>query len=472
MPALSVQRKKTRPVVREALAVVEKRSKKSPAKTMRRFFDAGIVSRSEAPVVAAGSIRTPSVLLNAADFHPETVIRIEPGLPSPKAEGAKKAPKRRGLFKSGILLGALAVSAVGVSYSSVPPGLAANSVISIGMAVGAIWFGRGIVRGFFRRGPPKKRSLRAGVALGLLWASFNLAYPYGLMQTQLKTADAVQWAWEVSTPKSWRGGNVDKVLEVITETREIESLPADFGNTVAKILAENPEGRKVLEKLRDRSGKLRLPDLYVAEVGAGTGARYISIYESVYINPSYLKSAGVTLAEVRAGPEAATKLIRHIEVTLFHEFHHASQFRRSLIVPGMLEKFPTQLHKVLSLQTEYQTHITEQRYVHEKLKADPSAQLKSYELSEYESFLKDFEAFLKGIENSHTYRYFSNIDSKYYESFLAEERAIHDARAVEGYLNIARRAAAKNSFWKAKISFAWAKERAARAGLPIPSKPY
>ncbi len=467
--AVAAEKKEKRPlVVRESLAVVEQQAKKAPAKTMRRFFDSGPTSRGSVPVL--GSFHPRKGSLNAAS-HPQTVTRIETPPPS-KEEGTGPVKKKRTWFKTGVLLGAAAVSAAGIAYSSVPPGLALNSLVSIGAAVGTLWAGHRIVRWALRRGPPKQRSLRSGVAIGLLLASFNLAYPQALMHAQFQTADAVRWTWEKTAPESWRGGGVDTALEVATETRDVESLPTSFANSVAEIVAQNPEGRKVLEKLRDRGGKLRLPDFYVAEVGAGTGARYIALYEGVYINPSYLKSAGVTLEEVRKDPKAAAKLIRHIEVTLFHELHHASQFRRNLLVPGMLEKFPSQLYKVLSLQTEYQTHTTEQRYVHEKLKVDPSAEMKYYEVREYEHFLDDYEAFLRGIDNAHAYRWFADIDSKYYEEFLAGERSVHDERAVEGYLNLARRAIAEKSTRQADKYYQKAVDRAERAGLPTPEKPF
>ena len=457
---------KVRPVVRESLVAVGEHLKKAPAKTMRRYFDAGHV-KPGGPVSLgfSGSLVRRRSLLNPAVVAPAPKPEKTPDVP------IRQATRKRGKFKTGVLIGAAATTGAAVWYGAFAPALAVNITLSIGAATTVLWAGNKFARWTLKRGPPKTRSLKKGFILGLLLATLVSTQPQMLMTSQFKALSATRRAWEAIAPKAWRGGDIDAVMEVVTETRDIHALPSEFGESVASVLEQNPEGRAVLEGLTDRGGTLRLPDFYIAEVGDGTAARYIAPYDAVFLGASYLDRLGITLEDIREDPAAARKLIASVETTLFHELFHANQFRRRLLVPGMLEQLPTQLHKVLALEIEYETHIAEQRYVHEKLKADPSAELPYYALSEYESFLRDINQFLGGIDEAYAYRWFSSINSKYYRGVLARERAMHDARAVEGYLNLSRRASVESE-GRGNYYFEKAKDRAEKAGLSIPKKPF
>jgi hypothetical protein len=434
--------------------------RRSPAKGLNLYFDAASAGPS-AHAVAGRAVPRARRLLNPAVAAPAPRQR--------RSVERTPALKRRGRFKTGVMAGAGVAAGAAVWYGTASPALALNAAFTIGAVTASLWAANRVVRWAFKRGPPRSRSFKKGAILGLALGALAIAQPQLMMTAQFKSLDAAHWAWRETAPESWSGGNADAVFEVLTETRKARSLPADFGDAVVEAIEKNPEGRRVLKTLRDRSGTLRLPDFYVGELGAGTAARYIAPYDAIFVEASSLKRLGLTVEQVREDPAAAEKLILSVETTMFHELFHAHQFRTRLLVPGMLEKFPTQLHKVLALEIEYETHVAEQRYVHEKLKADPNAELSYWALSEYEDFLYDLDQFLGGIDGAYAYRWFSPIDSRYYRRVLARERAAHDARAVEGYLNLARREA-DESPGRARYYLQKAQARAERAGLPVPEK--
>ena len=99
---------------------------------------------------------------------------------------------------------------------------------------------------------------------------------------------------------------------------------------------------------------------------------------------------------------------------------HAAQFRKALL-PHQLEHFPHQAFTYLTLEMEYEAHIAEQLYLHEKLRADPHA---SGDAADYMRFLNEFDDWLAGIDRSKTYERFVHVESEYYAGVIAKTRAM------------------------------------------------
>lgn len=219
--------------------------------------------------------------------------------------------------------------------------------------------------------------------------------------------------------------------------RNLRPLGSEFRDQVAELLMRNPEGRKMLDGLRDRGGALRLPDFYTARLGHA-GMMSFAPLDAILIDEEMLREDGFG-EEIHTDAAARRRMLEKMsQANWFHELYHAVQLRSA---------FPTDLSRdlldqILTLPLELEAHAADALYTHAQLQADPHAAEIDY--ADYVRFLDDLEAFLQEIRDSKTYERFVDSPSPRYDAFIADLRARWPQLRLEGYRALAERFADSN----------------------------
>jgi hypothetical protein len=218
---------------------------------------------------------------------------------------------------------------------------------------------------------------------------------------------------------------------IVAPAYGMQALGPAFRDEVLVQMRGNAEGRRILADLEDRGGVVRLPDMVMLNEADGVGAHYFAVLNHMAIPLERLKDKGWTLEEFKADPAKQRELAKEMAPTIAHELKHATQFRRAPWRPGVL------LGE--GIEFEWEAYIAGHDYVHEALKADPKADIPSYELYDYEEFLGGFDKYLADVEHNGIYKDDKRLGDPAFDAFFAERRAGWSKHAAEGYRLLAER---------------------------------
>jgi hypothetical protein len=214
-------------------------------------------------------------------------------------------------------------------------------------------------------------------------------------------------------------------------------LGAALAEDAAELLKANPVGREILDRLRDGSGKPRLPAMLVLRLGSGDGKEYdragavcipgdpgsviISYGTAVAATRQALKEAlaasgnkvsdqdrktfdaGLDQPSRLAGllldmPELRRFVLSKLEGTLAHELTHAWQFRRDR---SSVETSLGNLPGVILIENEHEAARVQLRYLHEELKTGRSKDLRTFDLDSYQLLLTDYDRWRDDISRNY-----------------------------------------------------------------------
>ncbi|TPW21340.1 MAG: hypothetical protein FD126_782 [Elusimicrobia bacterium] len=395
------------------------------------------------PMMGAGLIGLGVGYLIANAVHRRALKRLrkEHNLPEPEA--------KFGGFGYGVLGGMLAAAFAPWAWNAGPiqaviPVVVTGSVgllafLTVAGAARALYqAGRWLVRVASRRGPPEAKPAKplskrmktlvvlAGLALGALVS----AVPH-VASEELQVRGAA----------------------VAAPAYQMEALGSAFKDEVRVQMEGNAEGRRILELLKDRGGKVRMPDMVVLNEADGVGAHYFAVLNHMAIPIERVTSKGWTLEQFRADPAKQRELAKEMAPTVAHELKHATQFRRAPWLPGVL------LGE--GIEFEHEAYLSGHDYIHEALKADVKADISSYDLYDYEEFLADYDKYLKAVSDNGIYQDTKPLGDPAYDAYFAARRAGWAAHAAEGYRLLAERHAGIPAIQKQYLEKA-AKAEAAR----------
>jgi hypothetical protein len=188
----------------------------------------------------------------------------------------------------------------------------------------------------------------------------------------------------------------------------------------------------MLNGLRDRGGAVRRPVFLVGKLDEDAVGFYFPVFDAVIISEDEVTERGWTVDQFLSDPAKQRELATRLDANVFHELVHAGQFRHTVLFPGQLDHFPHQLGAYLRLEMEYEAYFEEMVYVHEKLKADPHADIPSAQLWQYEFFIVDLDMFWNNLDDSGAYGMFRHIDDAHDRRRIAELRARWPAISAEG----------------------------------------
>jgi hypothetical protein len=235
-----------------------------------------------------------------------------------------------------------------------------------------------------------------------------------------------------SGPTLLRQPIADGVTSVFHE--EAAAMPVHgtaLDQAVVDELSKTPTGRDVLDGLRDRFGVVHMPPFYVGQTKNADIAEYVIMEGVIIINAAEISGRGWTPERFTSDPAAQRALAPMMANTLAHELRHAGQALRSPLQDG-------QFTHVQNFEGEEEAYLTELFLVHDKLKADPHAQIASDELGNYLSGLPGLDAFRRGIDSS--YPHDVHVDTAYYRAYFARMQAEWPRWQVEANILLARRA--------------------------------
>jgi hypothetical protein len=194
-----------------------------------------------------------------------------------------------------------------------------------------------------------------------------------------------------------------------------ERIGALVAAAATKRFAADPEGRRLLDQLKDAGGKPRMPVIRVLRLDERYGALYYS--GQLIISLDYLKkllAARASDAErgavekalsTEAGaleylssrPERVDAALDAADVVIFHELVHFMQdLTRPLMKAAGSERTPA----VVALEHEYEAYSRQNLYIHSRL-GRPDASLSIDGLHGYLQFISDFESWRAGIETNY-----------------------------------------------------------------------
>ncbi len=187
---------------------------------------------------------------------------------------------------------------------------------------------------------------------------------------------------------------------------------------VAAHLAKNPVGAELLKKFAGKDGKLALPAMMVLKLNPEYGAFYSSYNQAFVVNSVHildlvaarappqerdalkkeLSDPKKLAAHLLVAPKALEAFVADNDETIVHELIHAVQYRR-----GEIDQLMTAgpVPSVFILEREHEAFLESNRYLHQKLLADPSAAAKSTHFSGYMAMIQDFERWRDGISQSY-----------------------------------------------------------------------
>ncbi len=251
------------------------------------------------------------------------------------------------------------------------------------------------------------------------------------------------------------------VIDSRREFGEREDVRAVHGEALSdetvKVLSANPVGRRILDQLRDRGGVLRMPTFYVSKQD-GSLAAHTALLDAVYIGADEVTAMGWTVEQFLKDPALQREFVRKFQSTLAHELTHAGQGRRS---PLQSDYFRP------AMEHEYEAFVNELLYNHERLKADPTADIGG-DIYHYLESLRDLAGYLRDLDGLGSYQKNVHIDNAFWRAWRADLFARWPAHRVEAYHLLALREHAAGRDRVAQKYQERAHAAAVAAGLPLP----
>jgi len=186
-----------------------------------------------------------------------------------------------------------------------------------------------------------------------------------------------------------------------SERRVGDALNAATANT----LAQDPFGRTVLERLKDKNGRPDLPPLVVQDLPGAVASydhrRGVIIVDRGTLTMSVTEDAGpgeraelgrrldsrqALLEYLALHPEASASFAAKNDALLVHELTHAWQDRRDGVLREMARG---NLPQALVLEFEEEAWMSKNQYIRSKLSRDTKASIDDAELSDYVSMTGD-----------------------------------------------------------------------------------
>jgi hypothetical protein len=258
-----------------------------------------------------------------------------------------------------------------------------------------------------------------------------------------------------TAPSVLRPAIVQAGTPFLAPAEHIQAIPGDaIAREIVADFSTNPVGRRVLDGLRDRAGRVRLPDFYLSDQNESV-AEYRNVPNGVFLSKSEIKSSGWTAARFLADPDLQRRYIRANLPLFAHELTHADQARRSPLEPGQFSQ---------GVEYEYEAYLNEHLYTHEMLKADPTRNDLGSELGSYMIWLDDLDAAVREVDGS--YPDDVHVRSPRIAAVLARARLDWPAHRVEGYMLLSRRFARSPKMARSYVE--QARRVAAENGLPRP----
>lgn len=209
-------------------------------------------------------------------------------------------------------------------------------------------------------------------------------------------------------------------------TPEERALGSALSRAAAAVLERNPEGRRLLESLRDDQGELRLPRFLVLGIDARYGAFFTNYGGQMVLSLDYLLGrllreapesehdalraafAGPAAAQayLAAHPEAAERVARTIDTTIFHELVH---FRQSLRDPVWQATAAAETIGLSLVEDEYEAYFLSNLYNYEALALEGPDALRRDRFNETMDFIEDFDRWAVGIDDSYAREFTATV---------------------------------------------------------------
>lgn len=389
----------------------------------------------------AGALFDGSVARAAAADGP--ALAPKPAAPGPRAERPRFLALGR--FHKALIAGAVATSAAPMLWSAAPGAkliYAGGVALALVVAVLDVSFIARYLR--YRLAPPpaSRRTNRwTSAAIGLAMGVMAGVAPVAFQGPLIERSSAWQDSGRAAADRS-----------------EMRAIPgAAMSDETMKVLSQNPVGRHVLDRLRDRGGVVRLPAFFLSNQ-PDSYARHDKILGTLEIPRGEVTGRGWTVEQFLKDPALQRRLVREMASTIAHELTHEEQARMS--------PFHREFWDRNVMEEEYEAFLVQHDYVHAQLAADPRADLRPVDLQRYESALDDVDAFLKAFDSNKSYAKNAHRDYPRWRAFRAETMRTWPAHRVEGYLLLARRAQDGKTANMYRLKAAAA---AKQAGLPAPA---
>jgi hypothetical protein len=276
---------------------------------------------------------------------------------------------------------------------------------------------------------------------------------------------------------------LDKPIEAPSPVRPVggdleEKLGALIADAAVARLSEDAEGRRLLDELREESGRLRLPTMRVLRLDERSGAVYTSYGRQLIVSLDYLRGRYIaSLPEAERAeaarrmatekdaldylseePERAALVAAAVDVTIFHELVHFKQdLQRPLMGAMLTEEVPA----LFTLQHEYEAIHRQDLYIHSRLMS-PGATLDVDRVDDYLRLIDDFDGWRGHVQDYYQTRLingYGDVDE------LVELQARSQALIEKLAARAPSAAAQAKVAGAAAGAQAVARERAATAGL-------
>lgn len=326
-----------------------------------------------------------------------------------RASGASSRAGR--WFERSLLIGTVVGAAAPVLASAEPVhalpvnlGVAAAAALALLLAATGYRMLRYLVRGPAAARPPSRRATVAlALALGL-----SLGAAVGVAPTVLQSHVA------------------ELAASTLAGEQELRRIPgAAFRDELLAALSANPEGRRILDELRDRTGTIRLPAFLVGQKEM-TAAWHHSLFNAVVVDIDEIVQRGWTVEQFLSDPAVQRTFVSDFQDSMAHELTHAAQARRALKERG---------HFGENSEREREAYLREHLYVHELLKQDPGAA----RIGGYEEAVDDLDGYLARVLGHPLYANKARSEIPSVRAFLSELRGGWTAHRLEAYELLARR---------------------------------
>ncbi|MBI2788116.1 MAG: hypothetical protein HYX59_05485 [Elusimicrobia bacterium] len=403
------------------------------APRMGALFDGSL------PRSAAASVEPP--------VQPEAAAQPRRNLLQRYKDGRNKNPLQNAFGKAMLITTMAAVTvpalwgaapAMKIAYAAVAADALMLAVILPVALVLAVWRKLKRAPQTAAKPPPSRRARLAVVALGIVLGIGAAVAPY---QATGPVVERVNAYTERHDPVAQR----DRARWISGGAVEEE---------VVKVLAPNPVGREVLDKLRDRGGVLRLPPFFISRQDDSYG-QHENLFDGVYLSEGEVTSRGWTVEQFLKDPALQRQLVREMSSTVLHELTHAVQGRRPPWTPGYFKN---------TFEAEQEAFFREMLYRLAELERDPAARNNGHDQWMVPDAAADLDGFLKSV--AAMYEKNVSVPNPYFDAFLAGQRARWPSFRVHIYQVLAARAHTPAS---AKMYMDKAKAAAKEAGLPEPA---
>jgi hypothetical protein len=359
-----------------------------------------------------------------------------------------EAPSRRKFsstsFKIGTGLGIVAAAVAPIAWDAAPvPSFLYTLQVSLIMALPFVFL-EGIValtRSLLRPRPPTRRptvkTRLKSAALGLLLGTALVLGSLAIKPVLIERAPNI----------------------LISGTEQPRRLDSRHQAQIIAALEANPQGRDVLDGLRDRDGKIRLPQFYVGRKDSSHYASYNGTLDAVFINDVFVGKKGISKEEFLTDSAKQATFLAGFMGTVAHELRHAGQERRGLGYPGHAPAYNGLFTNWL--QVEYEAFLTDHWFSFEELKAG-----RPFDLQSVLEPLDGLPAYFVGIDKL----YPNNVRSvsPYWEGQLAKYTADWEKHRLEAYTLLAKWAVEQKDAKKAAEYLKKAQEAAKTLGVPAP----